>query len=95
MWHRLQRLSADINKANECLRHWGAGEGDALQVRFVRVLAGGLNFLHITTVCTIGYSHRLVNFIRPLRHRPLAVCLARADYPGAYEEGPVTRGEFR
>lgn len=32
---RLHRLSADIGKSSEFLRHWGAGEGDALQVRFL------------------------------------------------------------
>lgn len=32
---RLLRLSVDIGKSSEFLRHWGAGEGDALQVRLL------------------------------------------------------------
>ncbi|EJD07820.1 uncharacterized protein FOMMEDRAFT_71225, partial [Fomitiporia mediterranea MF3/22] len=27
----LQKLSNDLAKASECLRHWGMGEGDDLQ----------------------------------------------------------------
>lgn len=52
---RLHRLSADIGKSSEFLRHWGAGEGDALQVRFLLsfiIDAGNRNSIgHAQCVC--------------------------------------------
>lgn len=30
-YYRLQKLSHDVLRSNECLRHWGSGEGDDLQ----------------------------------------------------------------
>lgn len=51
---RLLRLSVDIGKSSEFLRHWGAGEGDALQVRF------SLLFIENTgNMISIGYAQRI------------------------------------
>lgn len=65
--YRLQKLSSDVLKSNECLRSWGSGEGDDLRVRLFSFLFGVLSdrvssrmyYLHLQHYLHIWQLHWL------------------------------------